>query len=175
MGLAACCCAAVAMGSAGVTSHVRGLKDPTDVLAADAGIVGDETLDRRLADDEQCKDIQVEGECEDKYRCKWNGKKCKTRRACKYIFDEDRCDEKDDCKWRDGECKKKDDGPDRRLEIIQCPSIDNTDDCTKVRHCKWKNNGNRCVTKCGKLKKERKCRQAPDECVWDGEECDKIE
>merc|ERR1719291_36180 len=102
------------MGSAGVTSHVRGLKDPTDVLAADAGIFDDETPGRRLFDP-GCSEMGKR-ECKaHPDQCKWkkNRKVCKPRRG-RRLGD---MEPEENSVWGD-------ETPDRRLFDPGCSEMD---------------------------------------------------
>merc|ERR1712151_1237053 len=94
-----------------------GLKGPTDVLAADAGIVGDETPDRRLSDGRnKCDDIDDIGECRIEDHCKWDSdaNECVEKKKCKDIKRKLKCKSKDRCTWNedDNTCRK---NTDRRL------------------------------------------------------------
>merc|ERR1712217_695638 len=116
--------AAVAMGPAGVTSHVRGLKDPIDVGADDEEIFDDETLGRRLSED--CR--QWDGDktrCENNALCKWKPRKQKCKKDknkrrlsedCRqWDGDKTRCENNALCKWKPRKQKCKKDKNTRRL------------------------------------------------------------
>merc|ERR1712187_882539 len=63
-----------------MTSHVRGLQDPTDAGEVDAGIFDADMPGRRIST--SCEAITVEQVCDDEPECRWAWRKnkCKTRK-----------------------------------------------------------------------------------------------
>merc|ERR1712187_564328 len=63
-----------------MTSHVRGLQDPTDAGEVDAGIFDADMPGRRIST--SCEEITVEPLCDDEPECRWAWRKnkCKTRK-----------------------------------------------------------------------------------------------